>query len=684
MSNWSHLRTKLTAQLTQSLAHSDKIGKLLPSVTNPLPLNTSQQQLREWTKLHSILHESITNIIHNFNEDQDIQNMINLSDAELHIINQCTSHDYHIGSFRPDLLIERNTQQTKICEINARFVTNGYVMTPHLSDAVTNLMRYPYPTAHELFGDHLDFTKPVFVIKGREYGNDIHLLKSAHPETVHIIHIDDVKCDPHNNTLFRSDPHIPIEQIVLELHQDEILSLPPPIIHTFCEMMAKKKLLNDFRTIFIVHNKTFLNLLANADIMTRYIPKDDIQFLNKFLIKSYCKLDLSTSDILDHVIEDKDAYVLKPILLGKGEGIIFGDECTNSEWYDSIQSNILDHNTYVLQEYIEQELFEFQSVLNGDWVQQNIVATLLCYGDAFYGPGVNRSSPSRLIAVSRGGEILLPQIAHDDDKHFTIPTVLEQIFDHCTLQYHVHDDVSCASDKILAMLESKQKCLVELVDIDIDKESSIMQDIVRHIGIAHTHDKERSVLWDVKPGHGELARSHGDKSFELHTDASFDKIVPRYFGLHVIKHDRFGGGLNQLICVDDVVSKLQPFEVDYLLKHKFRITIPLEFRKNDGVQYNYGAVLGYDDVLNRYIMRYRRDIIDTNDLDDETWRVLSKLECVLDEVQQESMLIQIPENHILFADNCCYLHSRTEIKDHNRHIRRIRFHPKQSELLPNF
>eukprot|EP01084_Bolivina_argentea_P072198 131140_1 len=273
---------------------------------------------------------------------------------------------------------------------------------------------------------------------------------------------------------------------------------------------------------------------------------------------------------------------------------------------------------------------------------------------------------------------------HDDDKTLTIPTVLQRIFDQCTLQYHSHHNIGCVSDAVLDMLESKQQCLVELVDIDDNEESSVMRDIVRHIGRTHIHDKEESVLWDVKPGHGELARSHGDQPFELHTDASFDKVVPRYLGLHFIKHDRFGGGLNQLISVEDVVNKLEPSEVDFLLKHKFQIRIPLEFRKNDDVECIHGAILGYDHVLGRYIMRYRRDIIETNDLDQETLMVLKTLERALDEVQQDAMFIQIPENHILFADNCCLLHSRTEIKDRDRHLRRIRFHPKQSELLPKF
>merc|ERR1712228_87003 len=167
--------------------------------------------------------------------------------------------------------------------------------------------------------------------------------------------------------------------------------------------------------------KKFLRLLCDENVMKRYIDVSEIEFLQEYLIKTFYKFDIKNDkNIFDEVAENKNGFILKPTLLGKGEGIIFGDECEYEEWIENIQK-LMNNDEYIIQQYIKQKSFSFRSVLNDEIVQQNIIPTLLCYNDSFYGPGINRSSPDRLIAVSRGGEILLPQIDDSLDANFMIP-----------------------------------------------------------------------------------------------------------------------------------------------------------------------------------------------------------------------------------------------------------------------
>merc|ERR1712154_84068 len=133
-----------------------------------------------------------------------------------------------------------------------------------------------------------------------------------------------------------------------------------------------------------------------------------------------------------------------------------------------------------IQQYIKQHLFTFRSVLNDEIVQQNIIPTLLCYNDKFYGPGINRSSPERLIAVSRGGEILLPQINKSMKGNFLIPQIFNyenninghsvndhkknvlSMFKGYTLKYNLNDNIHEIGAKILKSLKNGHKCLVDL------------------------------------------------------------------------------------------------------------------------------------------------------------------------------------------------------------------------------
>lgn len=57
---------------------------------------------------------------------------------------------------------------------------------------------------------------------------------------------------------------IEIDQFLIELHQDEILSLPFEIQQG---LVKSSKLLNDLRTVFIGHDKRFLTLLSRDDVL---------------------------------------------------------------------------------------------------------------------------------------------------------------------------------------------------------------------------------------------------------------------------------------------------------------------------------------------------------------------------------------------------------------------------------
>jgi len=42
----------------------------------------------------------------------------------------------------------------------------------------------------------------------------------------------------------------------------------------------------------------------------------------------------------------------------------------------------------------------------------NVVGTMLCFDDIFFGPGIYRASPGDIVNVAGGGTVLFPVLSH--------------------------------------------------------------------------------------------------------------------------------------------------------------------------------------------------------------------------------------------------------------------------------
>ena len=236
-----------------------------------------------------------------------------------------------------------------------------------------------------------------------------------------------------------------------------------------------------------------------------------------------------------------------------------------------------------------------------------------------------------------------------------------------------------------------------------DPDSKFMLDLVDAIGCKpDTHSSTQGALvcihschltrlcwhhwqWDVTynpsgiaGGNGETAhsRSHSMGEFAWHTDGSYEPVPQRYFGFHIMRPDRQGGGVFRVLRADDLVSLLSPSAVEILCNTEFDIKVPAEFYK--GVDTNKGKLLEIDRRTGRAFVRFRRDILlDPPSQDQAANKAVEELVNLLD--QPDGVGEHIPEyifkeNTVLLVDNARYLHSRTDIKDPERWLRRVRFH----------
>ncbi len=201
-----------------------------------------------------------------------------------------------------------------------------------------------------------------------------------------------------------------------------------------------------------------------------------------------------------------------------------------------------------------------------------------------------------------------------------------------------------------------------------------------------THSASRGWFWDVWPSIDtpfqtpqHQARSETMEAFPWHTDCSYEELPPRYFALHVLQHDRFGGGTLSLMSVPGLSQLLSQSTRTSLMRKDYGIRIPLEFIKEPQKRDIIGSILTahHGAQHSSCMMRFRRDLVVP--LTERASRALQDVDTSLKnaKTQAKSTLHltsrDLSAGSILLVDNRRWLHARSNIKDPKRHLRRVRW-----------
>ncbi|CAF1174783.1 unnamed protein product [Didymodactylos carnosus] len=249
-------------------------------------------------------------------------------------------------------------------------------------------------------------------------------------------------------------------------------------------------------------------------------------------------------------------------------------------------------------------------------------------------------------------------------------------FDQNTYVLEAHDNIkSGIFKKIQRTLESdgyvKIKCGQNFNESD--NANIYLIDLITKLGgkcLKH-NDNDDSYVWQVKPmihsTDGAIARSHTNREFEFHTDCSYETDPPEYMALFVLQPDRYGGGILQVIRADEILSQMSD-ESKEVLREKFTINVPLEFRKLSDIDHINEPILFKPGHL-----RYRNDIVDEKLLDEKKRVAIKELNSV---VFGEKVTVHTPvldKYSLIIIDNGKFLHGRTKILDVDRLLLRVRF-----------
>ncbi|OQE31577.1 hypothetical protein PENSTE_c001G04196 [Penicillium steckii] len=221
-----------------------------------------------------------------------------------------------------------------------------------------------------------------------------------------------------------------------------------------------------------------------------------------------------------------------------------------------------------------------------------------------------------------------------------------------------------------------------------DDNSSYIQDLLLNLhkkhghGLPLTHSANRGWMWDIRPSpmcfqsNNHQARSETMEEFPWHTDCSYEAEPPRFFALQVLQPDCCGGGTLSVMNVDRLLTLLSPSSKHHLFAPNYGIAVPPEFIKSQSETEIVGNLLTINPNRKTLRLRFREDIV--TPLGEEAAKALEELKGVLlGPATKEQVLnlhpSMLPRGSIILVDNGRWLHARNEVKDPNRHLRRVRW-----------
>ncbi|EFP97291.1 hypothetical protein [Vibrio caribbeanicus] len=396
----------LVPDYDKASSNSDKQDRFIFSLSNkmslewygknfsPFPLLITESVKAQIKKTHDILIKAIKSIVEDYLLDETIQSILPLTNQQKKLIALAGNKPYQIFSIRPDFLISENSDM-KICEINARFTLNGFISSHHFYQQImedhNNTLNFEDELSAVIdnYLSGFDLTKPLFLLRDKEQGYDLNTLKDyLLNKNIPVIDIKPSDLALKENHLIGKDTAC--EQIIMELHQSELEEIEQDIIE---HILLNVNYVNDIRTIMIAHDKRLLVCLSSKMIMSRYLSDTELWYLHQHIIPTYL-----IDDIKDEIIENKNQWVLKKCLSGKGEGMFIGLESEASDMAHIISEL---SGSYIAQPYLKQK--KIAIFFNGKYQTCRAVGMILSLNEFYQGTGYFRTSPERIIALSKGG-----------------------------------------------------------------------------------------------------------------------------------------------------------------------------------------------------------------------------------------------------------------------------------------
>jgi len=346
------------------------------------PIIISQKHFQRICTLQEVLYKLIQEFVTNYDK---YKQLMPLSVGETQILAAFQHKKYHIGTYRTDFVYGANMQE-KAIEITCRFALNGIFLSFITEQVARNfkLANMPeIPTDHPHQGlmghleNYLSNTQNVVVLKGSDIKNESKIFTKILERAGYLVKSIHFTRIQENHDVLKD------ALVISELALEEILSLD----YTTVKVLAEVNLLNDFRTVFLVHDKRFFAVIGNDTLQKNALSAQEITLFKDFYIPTYNYVSDNRS-IWENAKINKNDWIIKHRSLGKSQQVFAGSVTKEKEWQQLFERKDIDD--MILQKWVHQKTIAGN--IKDKYFNDFITGTLLFFDNHFFGFGTFRTS----------------------------------------------------------------------------------------------------------------------------------------------------------------------------------------------------------------------------------------------------------------------------------------------------
>ncbi|MFY0593570.1 hypothetical protein [Roseivirga sp.] len=345
------------------------------------PVVVGKSHNEELKKVQQIMHRLITHFVINYDR---YEHLMPVSPEVKRILELSKPYKYQVGTYRTDFVYDQN-DQVRLLEITCRFALNG-VFLPAIMQSIANDLNQKqehqvrlndvYSSIFEYLEELIGSSERIIVLQGADRRNESKLFIPVFEKMgLSVVVLDLSEIDSKAALFFNSF-------IISELALDEILTLSQETIKS----LLASNMINDLRTVFLIHDKRFFSVLYNEDFRRAVLNKDENDFFTPFLIPTYASQQ--HAPMWENCRNNKDRWVLKHATLGKSQSVYAGVVTSKDDWNNMFEQKMVDN--MVIQEWITTD--RVKGSIAGDEFYDYLTGTLMFFNKRYFGFGDFRTS----------------------------------------------------------------------------------------------------------------------------------------------------------------------------------------------------------------------------------------------------------------------------------------------------
>lgn len=351
------------------------------------PMLITSERRDELRRIQALLYKCIAYMAVHYREW--VPDYMPLDDKVMDILDRQSRYPFRVGAYRPDYLIS-DDGRLLLVEITCRFFGHGiWANYPSEVKAEQFMAAHPEATWGSSYNELLTYMRdiipagwPIYVLKSSDRGSESVFYTKFYEYYGHEVTVYEAAEVEANIDKWSHDA-----VVISALNQEDLLSFKMETL----QAMIDARMLNDFRTIFLAHDKRFLHLIFVDDFTRQCLTEEETRFLRQHTIPTYL-YNNRNKEIWEDALINKDDYIIKPYDLGKSVGLYAGVMTDEETWVNTIHNSqfSIPNSLYVLQPFVKQRTYPCE--WEGKHYNEYVCGMMMCMDDCYFGSGVFRTS----------------------------------------------------------------------------------------------------------------------------------------------------------------------------------------------------------------------------------------------------------------------------------------------------